>query len=96
MSATNPEPGDWFNIQYGTGRHDVYVVRVIDGLVTWTMPTWCPQSTETDPVDIFLKHRYYPDGVGTIYLGKGKRSILSRIFGWLDLLPLYRRPRKNR
>lgn len=94
MSATNPQPGDWFNIRFGYDRHDVYVVRRLGKHVLWTMPCWCPSSAETAPVDEFLNGYYYTQEPA-FYLGHGKRTFISRLFGFADIFPLYRRPRRG-
>lgn len=82
------QSGDWFEMKYGFGVLDFYVLWATPSEVRFCRPTWLISHADTWPVERLYSYR-------PVYLGRGKRKWWARFFT-IDCHCPFTRPKGNK
>ena len=81
-----PSPGDWYVMQFNGDRQAFYVVTVTPEIIGLSKPSWLSDELRWLKRDEFYIER------GAVYIGKGRRSLLSFLPFIGNCFPKYTRP----
>ena len=81
-----PSPGDWYVMKYGFDRKTYYVVKVAPEVIGVSSPEWLSDDA------LWLKHDEFYLQHEAVYIGKGRRSLLSFLPFIGNCFPKYTRP----
>ena len=88
MSKHTPEVGDWVLMKYGFDKHAFYVLEVSESNVKLGLPSWLVSSSKWFSLS-------YPDLIAADYLGRGRKTIMSRIPILNDIFCPFTKPRNQ-